>query len=226
MPPAARAAKMLKTVRGVAATLARRLPSHVELDDLVGAGALGLADALSRRNDMPGREFEAFALCRIRGAMFDELRRLDTMPRRVRSQAKEIAKASRCVELREGGAASEEQVAAELGLGMSDYQAARATIEARRPPIPIASLGEDADDVMPAANEAPDAVVARGEVARLVAGGIDALPERLRKVVASLYAEGRTLKDIGVALGVSESRVCQMHSEAIRLLRTRVASAA
>ncbi len=135
MPPAMRAARMLKTVRQIAGRMARRLPQSVEVDDLVGAGALGLADALSRRNGMPSQEFEAFASFRIRGAMLDELRRLDAMPRRSRARAKEVARANRRVEQREGAPASEEQLAQELGLDMPAYQEMRAKLEASRGPI-------------------------------------------------------------------------------------------
>ncbi|HEY2515524.1 MAG TPA: sigma-70 family RNA polymerase sigma factor [Polyangiaceae bacterium] len=224
LPPPVRAAKMLKSVRTMAAGIARRLPRHVEVEDLVGAGALGLADAFSRRNGMPGTEFEAFASVRVRGAMFDELRRLDSMPRRVRARAKEVAQAKRRVEQRDGANAAEESVAKELGMDMAAYQNVRTTIEARRAPIQLSALTEDGVEApIPETAEGPDATVARAQIGKLIASGVHELPERMRRVVVGLYVEGETLKQIGQSLGVSESRVCQIHGDALALLRARFA---
>jgi len=227
LPPAVRAAKMLKTVRQVAARMARRLPRHIDVEDLVGAGALGLADAFSRRNGMPGSEFEAFASYRVRGAILDELRRLDAMPRRTRTRAKEVAKAHRVVEQRCGTAAQDEDVAKELGLDMPAYQAMRTKLEASRGPIALSSpTNEDDDTVHDIADvraEMADVTVARAQIGELVVEGINTLPERMRRVLVGLYVEGDTLKDIGTALGVSESRVCQIHTEALGILRSQLA---
>jgi RNA polymerase sigma factor for flagellar operon FliA len=226
MPPAARAAKMLKTVRQVAMRMARRLPRHIDVEDLVGAGALGLADAFSRRNGMPGSEFEAFASYRVRGAILDELRRLDAMPRRTRTRAKEVAQAHRAVEQRSGTAAQEEEVAKELGLDMPAYQAMRAKLEASRGPVALHSATNEDDDgvheIEDARAEMPDVAVARTQIGEMVVEGINTLPERMRRVLVGLYVEGDTLKDIGTALGVSESRVCQIHTEALGILRAQL----
>jgi RNA polymerase sigma factor for flagellar operon FliA len=217
---------MFKMVRQVAARLARRLPRHVDMEDLVGAGALGLADAFSRRNGMPGSEFEAFASFRVRGAMIDELRRLDAMPRRSRTRAKEVAKARSAVEQRSGSAAEQEQIAEELGLDLPAYHAMRAKLEASRGPIHLSPPANDEDgtvqELADAKAEAPDVIVARAELGELVVEGINTLPERMRQVLVGLYVEGETLKEIGVSLGVSESRVCQIHTEALRILRSRI----
>ena len=226
LPPPVRAARMFKTVREVAAGMARRLPRHVDVDDLVGAGALGLADAFSRRNGMPGTEFEAFASYRIRGAMLDELRRLDAMPRRSRTRAKQFAEARRTVEQRSGAAAKDEEVAKELGLCMNTYQDIRAKLEASRGPIhvPGSEGNEDSmQEIADAKMDPPDVMVARAEVSALVVEGINTLPARVRRVLVGLYVEGETLKQIGATLGVSESRVCQIHTEALAQLRARFA---
>ena len=146
MPPAACAAKMFKVVRQVASRMARRLPRHVDVEDLVGAGALGLADAFSRRNGMPSSEFEAFASYRIRGAMLDELRRLDAMSRRTRARARRVAKAQRAVEQRSGGDACVEEVAKELGMEIADYQALQGRLATSRGPVPLRAPANDEDD--------------------------------------------------------------------------------
>jgi RNA polymerase sigma factor for flagellar operon FliA len=227
LPPPVRAAKMLKTVRMIAAKMARRLPRHIDLEDLVGAGALGLADAFSRRNGMPGSEFEAFASYRVRGAMLDELRRLDAMPRRSRARAKQVEQAHRTVERRSGTAARDEDVAKELGLALPAYQEMRAELEASRGPIHLApASGEEGDMIQEIAdpkNEAPDEILSRSELGALIVEGINTLPERMRRVLVGLYVEGETLRDIGASLGVSESRACQIHSEALAILRANLA---
>jgi RNA polymerase sigma factor for flagellar operon FliA len=216
---------MMNTVRKVASGLARRLPRHVDIEDLVGAGSLGLADAYSRRGTMPGAEFEAFAAYRIRGAMLDELRRLDAMPRRSRRSANRVAVAARAVEQKLGRPAAEEEVAAELGLEMAAYQALRAKIDASRGPVPFSALGGGDDDeitldVADPRDEAPDTLAARAQIAQQIAAKVKGLPERMRTVLMGIYVEGTTLKQIGRTLGVSESRVCQIHTEALAALRS------
>ncbi len=227
LPPPVRAARMLKTVRMVAAKMARRVPRHIDIEDLVGAGALGLADAFSRRNGMPGSEFEAFASYRVRGAMLDELRRLDAMPRRTRARAKQVDQAHRAVERRSGTAAKEEEVAKELGLELADYQEMQAAIESSRGPVHLAPApGEDGDMIHEFADpksEGPDEILSRSQLGELIVEGINTLPERMRRVLVGLYVEGETLKEIGVSLGVSESRACQIHSEALAILRANLA---
>ncbi len=227
LPPRVRAARMMGTVRKVALQMARRLPRHVDVEDLVGAGSLGLADAFSRRGTMPGSEFEAFAAYRIRGAMLDELRRLDSMPRRSRRSAKALATACRKVEQRVGRPATEEEVAAELGVDMETYQALRAKIDASRAPVPLTVLGggdeDDAThDVADPKAEGPDAVADRALIGERLSGRVNELPERMRTVLMGIYVEGATLKQIGKSLGVSESRVCQIHTEALAALRSTV----
>ena len=212
------------SVRKVASRLARRLPRHVDIEDLVGAGSLGLADAFARRGGMRGSEFEAFATFRIRGAMLDELRRLDAMPRRSRRSAKRLAIACRAVEQKLGRPAVEEEVAAELGLDVHAYQALRSKIDASRAPLPFSALASDdhdaTQDVPDPRNEAPDALAARAQLGAQIARRVGALPERMRTVLNGIYVEGATLKQIGKTLGVSESRICQIHSEALALLRS------
>jgi RNA polymerase sigma factor for flagellar operon FliA len=224
LPPKVRAARMMATVRKVASRLARRLPRHIDIEDLVGAGSLGLADAYSRRGTMPGWEFEAFAVYRIRGAMLDELRRLDAMPRRSRRSAKRLASACRTVEQKLGRPAVQEEVAAELGLEMDAYQALRAKIDASRAPVPFSALGAEEDDatheLADPKEEGPDTLAARAQISGQIAARMTSLSERMRTVLNGIYVEGATLKQIGRTLGVSESRVCQIHTEALTALRS------
>ena len=219
---------MMVTVRKVAARLARRLPRHVDVEDLVGAGSLGLADAFSRRGSMPGSEFEAFAACRIRGAMLDELRRLDAMPRRSRRSAKKVAKAHTAQGRAEGWLAPrlDEQIAEELGLDVASYQELRGKLDSSRAPIPLSAMGHEDDDAVYDAvdpsDDGPDSrLAARAQIGALIADKVNELPERVRNVLLAIYVDGRTLKEIGVSLGVSESRVCQIHTEAPRRASAR-----
>jgi RNA polymerase sigma factor FliA len=224
LPPGVRAARMMSTVRKVASRMARRLPRHVDIEDLIGAGSLGLADAFSRRGTMPGSEFEAFAAFRIRGAMLDELRRLDSMPRRSRRSAKALASACSSIEQKLGRPATEEEVAGELGIEMSEYQALRSKIDASRSPVPLSALATDDEDVThdvaDPKDEGPDALAARAQIGKRIAEKVNDLPERMRVVLMGIYVEGTTLKQIGLLLGVSESRVCQIHTEALAALRS------
>jgi RNA polymerase sigma factor for flagellar operon FliA len=214
---------MFATVRKLATRLARRLPRHVEVDDLVGAGSLGLVDACRRRGAMTGSEFEAFAAYRIRGAMLDELRRLDAVPRRCRRRANDMAKAHRVVEQRTGAPANEEAVAAEMGLDLPSFQRLRAKIDASHAPISLGGTGgEDEDSLADVADpraEGPDALAARAQMSERVLEGIAQLSERMRFVLACLYFENKTLREVGLALGVTESRACQIHGEALASLR-------
>jgi RNA polymerase sigma factor for flagellar operon FliA len=224
LAPAVRAKRMVNTVRMLAARMARRLPQHVDRDELVSAGSLGLADAFTRRGDMSGQEFEAFAACRIRGAMLDELRRLDAMSRGSRRAAKLMAVARRTVEQRLGRSASEEEIAAELGVDLKSYRSTCALVASNHAPVYFSALGNEDDDglrdVVDPSNEMPEAFSARSQMSAIIAEQIAALPERTRAVMMGLYVEGRTLKEIGVALGVTESRVCQIHKETLAELRS------
>jgi RNA polymerase sigma factor for flagellar operon FliA len=227
MPPAVRAKRMLGTVRAIAAGLAKRLPRHIDIEDLVGAGSLGLADAYTRRATMPGAEFESFAACRIRGAMLDELRRLDSMPRSARRSAKKIAVAARAVEQKVGRPARSSEVATELGMEVGAYQAIRTNVDAHRAPVLFSAIGDDDYDasqhLADSDGESPDAITSRAQLSKLIAEKVSALPERMRTVLVEIYAEETTLKNIGASLGVTESRVCQIHTEAITALRSSLA---
>ena len=223
LPPAVRAKRMVNTVRMLAARLGRRLPQHIDRDDLVGAGSLGLADAYSRRGSMSGAEFETFAACRIRGEMIDELRRLDALSRGARRSAKLLAKARHNAEQKLGRSALDAEVAHELGINLTAYRHLCSQVESHRAPVLFSAMGSENDnasqDIADPNNDAPEALSVRSQVVAAIGEHIDELPERTRAVIHGLYVEGRTLKEIGASLGVTESRVCQIHKEAIAQLR-------
>jgi RNA polymerase sigma factor for flagellar operon FliA len=219
---------MMGTVRAIAARLARRLPQHIDREDLIGAGSLGLADALSRRGTMPGPEFEAFAACRIRGAMLDELRRIDSMTRGARRASKRVSRARHAVEQRLGRTATEKEVAQELGVDLETYRSICVHIDANRAPVFFSALENDdgSTDVCDVRNLSFDAPSVRAELSAIMWTEVNALPERLRAVLVGLYVEGKTMKEIGASLGVTESRVCQLHGEALNVLRSNFKKAA
>jgi RNA polymerase sigma factor for flagellar operon FliA len=225
LPPRVRAERMLKMVRRVAASFARCRPAHFDVDELVGAGALGLADAFSRRNGMPGSEFEAFALHRIRGAMLDELRRRDVMSRKGRASSNRIARARRAVEQRLGTAARAEEVAAELGLRPSLYHELCAGLATQHEPVSLSATvdGEERTDYeIPDSGAAPDEASVRANMAEIATKLIETLPARTRRILLAIHVEGMTLKQIGAEIGVTESRVSQIYSAAVAALRANL----
>ncbi|MCK5771050.1 RNA polymerase sigma factor FliA [Algiphilus sp.] len=210
-------------VRRIAWHLSARLPDSVEIDDLVQAGQIGLIEAARQYRPDGGASFATFASSRIRGAMLDELRRGDWMPRSVHRNARTIAGAVRTVEARHGRAATEAEVAAELGMPLADYQAMAG--DAARGPL-LSLEGIAIDDEPPEIPD-PDAIDAAEQVTgsafrRALAGAIDHLPERERQVMGLYYDEALNLREIGAVLGVTESRVCQIHAQAVVRLRARL----
>jgi RNA polymerase sigma factor for flagellar operon FliA len=208
-------------VKRIAYHLAGRLPSQVDVEDLVQAGMLGLLEAASKF--MPGRgaTFETYAGIRIRGAMLDSLRRLDWAPRSVHRRAREAEEALRAVEAELGGAAGDEQVAARLGVEVAEYQRILRDAASRR----LLSLEElmDGDDVGAglAADTGADPLRQVTEVAMrgALASAISELPQREKLVMSLYYEQELNLKEIGQVLGVSESRVCQLHGQALARIK-------
>jgi RNA polymerase sigma factor FliA len=215
-------------VKYVAGKVASGLPAHVQQEDLVSYGLIGLSAAVDRFD--PGREikFETFALQRIRGAIFDELRSQDWVPRSVRSRAREIEQASQKLEARLQRAPSEEEIAASLEVGVDDLRSDLTKIanssmialdepwslhDASGDQVSLLETIEDPHAADPAG--ALDAADRRDEVGEAVAG----LPEREKLVIALYYYENLTLREIGEVLGVTESRVSQLHTKAMLSLR-------
>ena len=213
-------------VRRIAWHLSARLPDSVDVDDLIQAGQIGLIEAARHYKSDGGASFATFAGTRIRGAMLDELRRGDWMPRSVHRNARAIARAVRAVEARSGRSATESEIAAELGVPLAEYHA-MADAAARGPLLSLDGMSAE-DDAQPEVpdDDSPDALdqVAGAGFRRALAEAIDRLPERERQVMGLYYDESLNLREIGAVLGVTESRVCQIHAQAVARLRGRLAA--
>jgi RNA polymerase sigma factor FliA len=205
-------------VKRIAYHLAGRLPPSVEVNDLIQAGMLGLMEAAANWSMNRGASFETYAGIRIRGAMIDALRKLDWAPRSVHRQARAVAAAVREIEQRTGRDARDVEVAEHMGLSLEAYH--RALQDAAC--CQLASLEDSSgdqyrDESDPFQDAADDAF--RGALVHAIGN----LPERERLVMSLYYSDGLNLKEIGAVLDVTESRVCQLHGQALSRLRARLA---
>ena len=213
--------KYLPIVRRTAMRLARKVPSHISVADLTGYAWVGLVEAFARASDeMDEQEFEAYALYRIRGAMLDHLRSLDTQTRASRSTSRKVTRAIHALEQRFSRAPEEEEIATELGMSVDEYRATLAALD-KAGMSRLEMLDVDAEIPADAA-ELPEESAGKKEIKEVVADAISKLPERLQQVLALYYAEECTLREIGAILDVSESRVCQLHAEAVHRLRAAI----
>ena len=205
----------LPLVRRQALSLQLKLPACVELDDLIQAGTIGLLDALKRFDANQGASFATFASQRIRGAMLDELRSRDWVPRRVRRNARALDETLRLLEQRLGRAPEEREIAAALGIDLAEYRQLLLDANGSQM-VALDEMGEDEIDAVSATSQAlsPFAELAEGRDRERLIKAIEALPEREKLLLALYYQEDLNLKEIGAVLGVSESRVCQLHSQA------------
>ncbi|WP_158944163.1 sigma-70 family RNA polymerase sigma factor [Granulicella sp. S190] len=219
----------LPTVRYLARRIHERLPQHVELDDLVSAGVVGLIDAFSKFDHKKKVQFKSYAQFRIRGAILDSLRTLDWSPRELRRKGRAVEEAIRAVTQRMGRAPSEQEIAKEMELGLPEYQSLLGDLKG----LEIGSLhmerSEDSGDeeltyVPGAPEDDPLYRCLKGEMKQRLVDAIDELPEKERMVLTLYYYEELTMKEIGLTLGVVESRVSQIHSSAVLRLRVALAS--
>ncbi|MCE8014878.1 RNA polymerase sigma factor FliA [Halomonas sp. MCCC 1A17488] len=214
----------LPLVRRQALSMQVRLPSSIELDDLIQAGTVGLLEAMGRFDASQGASFATFASQRIRGAMLDELRSRDWLPRSVRRNARAVDEAVRRLEQSLGRPAEETEIAGELDMGLEEYRQLLSDTNSGHL-LPFEALM--AEGVEPGIEDAsidtPYRMLIDEEKRRQLAEGIEALPEREKLLMALYYQEELNLKEIGVVLGVTESRVCQLHSQAVSRLRARLA---
>jgi RNA polymerase sigma factor for flagellar operon FliA len=220
-------------VKYVAGRLASGLPQSVDTADLISYGIFGLIDAIQKFD--PGRaiKFETYAIARIKGAIIDELRALDWVPRSVRSRAREIETSYIALENQHKRVPSDQEVADHMGVSLKDFQ----TILTKLSYTSVVSfeelwIGGDKDDGQNAIGsikddsaEDPVAIFESVEIKDILAGAIERLPEREKTVIALYYYEGLTLKEIGQVLGVTESRVSQLHTKAVLRLRARLHAA-
>jgi RNA polymerase sigma factor, FliA/WhiG family len=218
-------ARHAELVKRIAYHLAGRLPPQVEVEDLVQAGMLGLLEAAAHFTSDRGASFETYAGIRIRGAMLDALRKLDWAPRSVHRKARAAAQALREVENELGGEADESTVAARLGVPVAEYQRiVRDAAACRLLSLEDMTTPDGVVVEVPADPSAdPFADVTDDAMRDALVAAIDRLPERERLVMSLYYEQELNLKEIGAVLGVTESRVCQLHGQALGRLRTKLA---
>jgi RNA polymerase sigma factor for flagellar operon FliA len=217
-------------VRKLAHYMMAKLPPSVEVDDLIQVGLIGLADALSRYEASQGVQFETFATQRIRGAMLDELRGNDWMSRGSRKSQKDIESTMRRLEHRLGRSPIESEIAAEMGLTLSDYQSLLSKVRGTQLVYleDMARNNEDDDNFLDrhvADSDADPLNMLRDQRLResLVAA-IKGLPEREQYIMSMYYEQDMNLKEIAAVLDVTESRICQLHSQSIARLRAKMRS--
>ena len=219
----------LPTVRYLARRIHERLPQHVELDDLISAGIVGLIDAFSKFDHKKKVQFKSYAQFRIRGAILDSLRTLDWSPRELRRKGRAVEEAIRSVTQRAGRVPHEQEIASEMELTLAEYQLLLGDLKG----LEIGSLhmerSEDSGDeelsyIPGSPEEDPLFRCLKGEMKQRLADAIDELPEKERLVLTLYYYEELTMKEIGLTLGVVESRVSQIHSSAVLRLRVALAS--
>jgi RNA polymerase sigma factor for flagellar operon FliA len=222
---------LVKTIVG---RLAMTLPSHVDFEELQSVGVVGLLHAIRNFDPKNGASFETYARFRIRGAVVDELRKMDWASRTVREKARKIQTAIMELEQRHPeNVPTDVQVAAQLGISLEEYQR---WLDEVRPTtfvcLDAASHEDDASDwrspsetISDPTQETPMETAARRETAALIADRIKKLPELQRKVLALYYYEGLRLREIAEAYGVTESRICQVHAQAILSIRSYLSKA-
>ncbi|HSW32250.1 MAG TPA: RNA polymerase sigma factor FliA [Steroidobacteraceae bacterium] len=210
-------------VKRIAYHLAGRLPSQVDVDDLIQAGMLGLLEASANFAPDRGATFETYAGIRIRGAMLDTLRKLDWAPRSVHRKARAAAEALREVERELGAAASDAAVAARLGVSIDEYQRiVRDAASCRLLSLDELTEGDEASGRIVDSGAGPLGEVTDAAMRKALARAIGDLPEREKLVMSLYYEQELNLKEIGAVLGVTESRVCQLHGQALARLRPRL----
>jgi RNA polymerase sigma factor for flagellar operon FliA len=218
-------------VKYVAGRMGTNFPSHVDESDLISYGLLGLIGAIERFDLSRNIKFETYAITRIKGSILDELRSLDWVPRSVRSIARQIERSSATLENKLHRAPTDEELAKDLKLSMQEFHDALARISsssivALEELWTISSTGTESvaliDTIEDQKSKDPAAVVDVTEVKDRLAHAISNLPEREKIVIALYYYEGLTLREIGEVLGVTESRVSQLHTKAILRLKGRL----
>ena len=219
-------------IKYVANRIAMRLPPHIEVDDLISVGVLGLMDAISKYDSSRGAKFKTYAEFRVRGAILDELRSMDWVPRSIRQKASNVDKVVQKLQAKLRRPPEDEEVAKEMDLSLDQFYD---TLNETRS-IPVFSLedlgiaketGEQQsllDCLAGKADADPQTQIRLVELKEIIAKAIDTLPEKERLMVSLYYYEELTMKEIGAVLNITESRVSQIHSKAVYHLRTKLKS--
>ncbi len=217
-------------VKYVAGKVSMGMPQSIEFDDLVSYGTFGLIDAINKYDPDRGIKFKTYAMTRIRGAIFDELRSIDWIPRSIRQQAKKIEQAIAELENKLGRTVEDEEIARELGISSDEFQNVLSKVSGTSMLSlnDIWFLGDDSDELSiletleAPDNMNPDVLIEKEEIKDFIVDAIKKLPDKERKVIVLYYYEDLTLKEIGQVLDVTESRVSQLHTKAIMRLRGRL----
>jgi len=220
--------EQLPQVRYLARRIHERLPRHVPLEDLIHAGVIGLIDALNKFDSSKHVQFGSYAKFRIRGAILDSLREMDWGPRELRRKARRVEEANRKLSLELSRAPTEQELAAELNVSLREFQQLLTELDSLeigslRVESPWDGKEEDLCDYLPNAPEdTPFFRCLRSEMKQLLARVIAELPQKEQQVLSLYYFEELTMKEVGVVLGIGESRVSQIHSLAVVRLRSRM----
>jgi RNA polymerase sigma factor for flagellar operon FliA len=211
----------LPRVKQIALHLAARLPASVDTDDLIQVGLIGLLKASEDHDATRGASFATYAGIRIRGAMLDELRRHDWLPRSVQGKLRQVSEAITVVEQEQGQLATDEAIARQLALPVDEYRELAAELACARMTT-LEELG--GDDAVVSAEADPAGETARDAFRRALADAIARLPEREALMMSLYYSEGLNLREIAGVLEVTESRVSQLHGQAIARLRGKLSA--
>lgn len=218
--------KFAPLVKRIAYHLMTRLPASVQVDDLIQAGLIGLLDAAEHYDGSQGAQFETYAVQRIRGAMLDELRHADWLPRTVRKNLRQIEAAMSKLEQTLGRPPTESELAQELNVSLADYQ--QMLLDARGHQLVYYEDLQDSEGAdFLERHHATDAdnplrILEDQGFRQMLVEAIKSLPERERQMMAMYYERDLNLREIGEVLGVSESRVCQLHTQAVARLRAKL----
>jgi RNA polymerase sigma factor for flagellar operon FliA len=221
-------------VKYVAGRLGSGLPAHVDEGDLVSYGLLGLIGAIERYDPERDVKFETYAIARIKGSIIDELRAMDWVPRSVRARARDIERAVAELEAKLGRAPTDEEISGKLGVSQEELddslsEISRSSIAALDELWTISSSGGDTvaliDTIEDTQGPEPQSALAQTELKEAIGEAIARLPEREKLVVTLYYYEELTLREIGEVLGVTESRVSQLHTKAVLRLKARLSGA-
>jgi RNA polymerase sigma factor for flagellar operon FliA len=219
-------------VKYVAGKVAIGMPNNVEFDDLVGFGVFGLFDAIEKFDPNKHVKFKTYAVTRIRGSIFDELRSIDWVPRSVRQKTREVEESIRKLEASLGRSATDKEIAREMRIDIKEFQQIMLKISGTS----VLSLNEvwytgDENDKISIVESIespstfnPDTIVEKEEIKRVIVEAINELPEKEKKVLILYYYEDLTLKEIGEVLEVTESRISQLHTKAIMRLRSKLSN--
>lgn len=213
-------------VKRIAYHMMTKLPASVQVDDLIQVGMIGLLDAINRYEGSYGRQFESYAAQRIRGSILDELREADWLPRSIRKKMRQIESAVRIVEQRKGSAPSEQELADELDMPLDEYHS---TLQNARGAQLIYYEDFQSDEEEPfldrffvdADNDPLNALLDE-DLRAIIVQAIENLPPREKMVMGMHYEQEMNLREIGEVMGVSESRVCQLHTQAVARLRSKM----